>query len=147
LANLGYIDPRISVKPGVNSHQFGNDGILVAKIGAGGRWYPFKQGCMEGVFFEDLIDTDIWWTYSGNSITLGPVTISSLAWTIQNTFHVGYSWVTDIGFFADMAAGFNVEAPLGGIPTDTLKFTFYPTSVTTNQMVRMEARLSVGWAF
>jgi hypothetical protein len=136
LTRLGYIDTRWSVKSNVNTFP---DPVAAGKIGIGGRWYVHGS-CMGGFHIDANIDTDVVRTISGNVGVEPPGfgNIGPYLWIIMNSVYVGYSWVTDIGFFADIIAGLEIATPVLGAP----QFVH-----DVRDIIQQQLHLNVGWAF
>lgn len=143
-AYAGYIDTRLSINPDVNSFTVGSDGLVGLGFGFGARWY-LLGGCMEGLYVEDYVDLKIGLSRSGNPIPLGPAgEIAAVNFALGNRFHFGYSWVSDIGFFVDAAAGVQISAPISGFPSALTHGAYLSDG---NSLTYLDLALALGWAF
>lgn len=130
IAHVGYIDTRITVNPDVNQLPG-----WAAHIGLGARGY-LSGNCMSGFFFQDYVAFDYIRTYSGAPVLFFGSTVGPNIYGVTNFANIGYSWVSDMGFFADGMAGINTTVLFGA-----------PNLPTFGQMTTLETRINLGWAF
>lgn len=135
LARLGYIDARASINSNVNPIEGPS---AAGKIGVGGRWY-WNECAFGGLFVEGNVDTAVTGTLTLKEENIAPYgRVGPFTWRLYNSFYAGYSWLTDIGFFADVSLGLEVGVVVVGEPDFSQ---YYPTRI--KPLVRLEA----GWAF
>jgi hypothetical protein len=102
----------------------------------GGRWY-LTPGSMSGFFVHDDVGFRVGFTYTGLPVNFqGNGTVNATWYGLRNKTMFGYSWVSEIGFFAEAMGGLEVIAQWG-----------YPNAPTVQGITSVEARTNIGWAF
>lgn len=135
LVHLGYVDNRMSVNP--NIHKPPTPWVS-GRIGAGARFYVLGTN-MSGFFIDGSIEMDLIGLLSGVEENLpGLGRVSPIVWILKNSGYIGYSWVSHVGFFADITAGLEIEGVVTGAPD-------YVYSLADG--IHPHLHMNLGWAF